>query len=115
MDFEVLLTSKLEPVKYSPLPRFPAIERDLSIIVDETITWQTIDNAIRQLKISELEHIEFGELFRGKQIPKGQKSLFFTLRYRSNDRSLTHEEVDGCQQKVMALLEANCQAKLRMV
>jgi phenylalanyl-tRNA synthetase beta chain len=99
----------------SPLPKFPAIERDLSIIVDEQVSWQQIESVVRGLNIPDLETVQFGELFRGKQIPKGRKSLFFSLRYRNPQRSLTHEEVDACQQKIIQALTETCKAQLRTV
>jgi phenylalanyl-tRNA synthetase beta chain len=103
----------MKPVAVAPIAKFPAIERDLSIIVREQVRWEEIEKAVGDLKISELEAIEFGELFRGKQIPKGEKSLFFRLRYRNPERSLTHEEVDAHQKRVVETLEKSFQAQLR--
>ncbi|NLE28355.1 MAG: phenylalanine--tRNA ligase subunit beta [Phycisphaerae bacterium] len=113
IDYEALVSLPMEPVSITPLPRFPAIERDLSIILAEEVRWEQIENTILSLKIPDLETVEFGELFRGKQIPKGQKSLFFRLRYRNADRSLTHEEVDANQKRVIETLEKTFHAQLR--
>jgi len=113
LNYDMIEALPLAAVTSAPLPKFPAIERDLSIIVDETVRWEQIESAIRDLKFADLESIEFGELFRGKQIPKGQKSLFFTLRYRNSDRSLTHEEIDQYQQQVVTLMEKTFKAQLR--
>jgi phenylalanyl-tRNA synthetase beta chain len=113
IDFGAIAELPLEPVTLTPLPKFPAIERDLSIIVDEQVSWAQIQTLVRGLNLPDLESLEFGELFRGKQIPKGQKSLFFTLRYRNSQRSLTHQEVDACQQQVVAALEKTYRAQLR--
>ncbi len=115
INFEAIADLPLEPVVSSPLPKFPAIERDLSIIVDEQVSWQQIESVVRGLNIPDLETVQFGELFRGKQIPKGRKSLFFSLRYRNPQRSLTHEEVDACQQKIIQALTETCKAQLRTV
>jgi len=115
INFDVIAAQPLNPVAVTPLPKFPAIERDLSIIVGEEITWDRIRTVIADLAVPDLETVEFGELFRGKQIPKGQKSLFFTLRYRNPGRSLTHEEVDAYQQKVIEALAQACRAQLRTV
>jgi len=115
INYEAIIELPLEPGAVSPLPKFPAIERDLSIIVDEQISWEQIEKTIRDLNIPDLVSIEFGDLFRGKQIAKGQKSLFFTLRYRNPQRSLTHEEVDACQEKVVQTLAQACKAQLRTV
>jgi phenylalanyl-tRNA synthetase beta chain len=113
INFDLLLALPLEPATYQPLPRYPAIERDLSIIVGEHIRWETIEKTIRSLKINELEAVEFGELFRGKQISAGRKSIFLTMRFRHPERSLTHDQVDAYQQQIIAALTQSCQAELR--
>jgi len=113
INFDLLLALPLEPATYQPLPRHPAIERDLSIIVGENIRWETIEKAIRSLKINELETVEFGELFRGKQVSAGRKSIFLTMRFRHPERSLTHDQVDAYQQQIIAALTQSCQAELR--
>ncbi len=115
INFDLIAELPVEPVTLTPLPKFPAIERDLSIVVAEEVSWEQIQTVIRELKLPDLESVEFGELFRGKQIPKGQKSLFFTLRYRNPQRSLTHEEVDACQQQVVSALEKTYKAQLRTI
>jgi phenylalanyl-tRNA synthetase beta chain len=113
LNYDMLKELPLLPVAVAPLPKFPTIERDLSIIVDERVHWAQIEAAIKALELSDLEAVEFGELFRGKQIPKGQKSLFFRLRYRNPERSLTHEEVDQEQKRVISMLEKSFKAQLR--
>jgi phenylalanyl-tRNA synthetase beta chain len=113
VDYEMLHALPMEPVSVTPLPKFPPIERDLSMILGEEVRWEQIEQTILSLKIADLEAVEFGELFRGKQIPKGQKSLFFRLRYRNPERSLTHEEVDADQKRVIETLEKTFQAQLR--
>jgi phenylalanyl-tRNA synthetase beta chain len=115
INFDLIAELPVEPMALTPLPKFPAIERDLSIIVAEEVSWAQIQALICGLNLPDLESAQFGELFRGKQIPKGQKSLFFTLRYRNPGRSLTHPEVDACQQQVIGALEKTYQAQLRTV
>jgi phenylalanyl-tRNA synthetase beta chain len=113
INYTLFSDQPMNPVTVSPIAKFPAIERDLSIVVKEDVRWEEIEKAVHDLKLPELEALEFGELFRGKQIPKGQKSLFFRLRYRNPDRSLTHEEVDTQQKLVIETLEKSFQAQLR--
>lgn len=113
LKFDLILQLPVEPARFEPLPRFPAIERDLSIFVDEQIPWDTIEQTIRQVGIAELETVEFGELFRGKQVPAGKKSIFLTLRFRHPQRSLTHDQVDEYQQRIVGTLGQECRAVLR--
>ena len=105
IDIEPLLVLAGEPKTCTPLARFPAIERDLSILVDEPVSWQQVEQAIRGSAPAELEAIEFADLFRGKQFPAGKKSFTFTLRYRSADGTLTNElanEFAGLAVKALA-------------
>jgi phenylalanyl-tRNA synthetase beta chain len=94
IDVEPLLVLAGQPKTCTPLARFPAIERDLSILVDEPVAWQQVEQAIRGSAPAELEAIEFADLFRGKQFPAGKKSFTFTLRYRSADGTLTNEQAN---------------------
>jgi len=95
------------------LPRYPGIERDLSIIVDETVPWQKVDAAIHRAEPALLEGIAFLDVYRGKPIAKGQKSLSFRLRFRDPSRTLRHEEVDPQVQRVIVQLQQHTGAELR--
>ncbi len=96
-----------------PLPSFPAIERDLSVIIDESVSWLDLELRLRELVIDHLESIEFVTTFRGKPIEKGRKSLTLRLRFRASNRTLTHEEADEQIAPVMRTLESAFGAKIR--
>lgn len=95
------------------LPQFPAIERDLSAIVDERLPWIEVKGAVDSLRLNLLEAIEYITAFRGKQIGQGKKSLTLRARFRATDRTLTHEEVDPQMQKVMETLKSKFAAEIR--
>ncbi len=113
IDFKLLLELPRTTPVYQPLAKYPAIERDLSIVVDEPITWDRIERTIHELHIEELQTIRFNELFRGKQVAPGKKSIFLTLEFRHPERSLTHEQVDQYQQAITEALQNRCKAVLR--
>lgn len=104
IDFEAIMAIPVQPTAFDELPRFPAIDRDLSLIVDEAIRWGQIRQSIDSQNIPELEDVRFKELFRGRQVPEGKKSLFMSLRYRSDAGSLTHELIDEYQQRILTAL-----------
>jgi len=116
LDLETLieLAAKAKPVA-KPLPRFPAIKRDLSLILDEAIPWARIEEAIQSVAPAELEEIRFGGLYRGKPIPAGKKSLTVSLRFRDEDGTLRHEQVDQFEQTILSTLQERFQAELRTV
>ncbi len=114
INLDTILSLKLDPPLVKPLPKFPAIKRDFSFILDEDISWQEIENLVIKLKIPDMEKVVFGEDFRGRQIPGGKKSLFFTVIFRNPGRSLTHEEVDLHQTAIIDTLAKLHHAELRM-
>ena len=95
------------------LPSFPAIERDVSAIVDDRTTWTTVRSAVEGLRLEHAEAVEFVTTFRGKQIGSGRKSLTLRLRFRAPDRTLKHDEVDPQMQRVMELLKSKFKAEIR--
>ncbi len=113
INFSKFLDIQTSPPLFTPIEKYPGIRRDFSIIVDERVKWQDIASAIKQLQISDIRDIEFGEMFRGKQIPKGKKSLFFSVLFRNPEHSLTHEQADKYQQQIIELLESKFDAQLR--
>ncbi len=95
------------------LPRFPGIERDLSILVDEAVRWEAIESAVRDANPALLESVTFLGIYRGKPIEKGRKSVSFRMRFRDPARTLRHEEVDPQVAAAVEALKAKAGAELR--
>lgn len=115
LDFEQLLVLHTGEIKVKPIPRFPAIDRDLSVIVDENIRWADILDAVGKKTSGELEGIQFVGIYRGKGIPKGRKSITLTLTFRDPDGTLTHDAVDGFEKAIVKNLTKSVSAELRTV
>jgi phenylalanyl-tRNA synthetase beta chain len=113
LDFEQLRLLQKGPVTLKPIPRFPAIQRDLSIIVDEQVRWSDVVAAIKDKAPPELEDISFVDVYRGKGIPSGRKSVTLSIRFRDEHGTLTHESVDGFQADIVDGLSKNVGAELR--
>jgi len=113
LDFERLAALQAGQIKLKPIPRFPAIDRDLSLIVDESVTWADITEAINKKAPAELEDIRFVGTYHGKGIPTGQRSITLSLRFRDPDGTLTHETVDRFQADIVASLSKSTGAELR--
>ncbi|XVJ60627.1 MAG: phenylalanine--tRNA ligase subunit beta [Tepidisphaera sp.] len=97
------------------LPTFPAVERDLSPIVAEAMTWDEVRTVVSSSKLPRLESLEFVGTFRGKQIGAGKKSLTLRLRFRDAGKTLRHEEVDTEVNTLVGLLNTQCGASWRTV
>ncbi|MBE3070143.1 MAG: hypothetical protein IMZ66_07885, partial [Planctomycetes bacterium] len=104
--------ANLEP-KYRPLPQFPAMARDLAVVVDEAVTWADIARAVAGAGVAELEGLEPVDVYRGKQVPAGKKSVAFRFLLRSKAGTLTHEKADEMQSRVLAALAEGVGAALR--
>ena len=115
LEFEALMALAGTAVKIKPIPRFPAIQRDLSIIVGEGIRWTDIIKAVKLKASSELEDVQFVGIYRGKGIPSGSKSVTLSLRFRDEDGTLTHETVDGLEAEILRSLAESVGAELRTI
>ncbi|MFW6153795.1 MAG: phenylalanine--tRNA ligase subunit beta [Planctomycetota bacterium] len=113
VNFEALLAMGRATRTYAPLPRFPAIRRDLSVVVDESVTWEQFTAAAGPAAGDLLTGIEYVGTYRGKQVGAGRKSVTARLIFRHADRTLTHEEVDDAIEAVVAALKKAYAAELR--
>ena len=109
-----LLISKRNPTKsFKALPQFPSSRRDVAMLVSEAVTHDSVLQAVRQAKPANLETVELFDVFRGKHVPEGQKSLAYAFTYRSPEKTLTDAEVNAAHAKVVEALKANLQATFR--
>lgn len=113
VDLSLLEQSANLRPEFVELPRFPASTRDLNFVLDESVTWSQLEEAVTAVAGPNFESISFSGQFRGKQLPADKKSYLLTISYRSAERTLTHEEVEEAQQAVIASCEAAVGAQLR--
>lgn len=115
LDFDTLRRHFGQIVQVRPIPRFPAVTRDLSLILEEAVIWNAITEAIDTAAPEQLEKISFVDIYRGKPIPAGKKSLTLSMRFRDEDGTLTHEMVDGFEEAILRELKTKFNAELRTV
>ena len=113
IELDSLLSLAAVPVRIKPIPRFPAIQRDLSLVVDERIRWADILEAIRAKTPPELQDVRFVGIYRGKGIASGKKSVTLSLCFRDEDGTLTHETVDRLEAAIVGSLAEVTGAELR--
>ena len=112
IDMEPVLASSRIP-RAQPLPRFPAVERDLAVVVDEHVAAGSLLAAIQESAGHLLELARAFDEYRGAQVPEGYKSIAFTLTFRSPERTLTDAEVDKVMTDVKHALEKRHNARVR--
>ena len=99
--------------KYKPLPKYPAIMRDIAVVVDDDVSVGDLEKTIWENGEELIEKVELFDVYSGGQILKGKKSVAFSITYRSYDRTLKDEEVSKIQQNIIKDLENNLNARLR--
>ena len=112
-DLEALLAQVPSSYYYQPLSRFPAVTRDLALVVDAGLPAGAVRDAIAKAGGKLLQKIELFDVYRGAQIPPGKKGLAYTLTYQAIDRTLTDEEVNRLQSRIQKRLEKQLGATLR--
>ncbi len=99
--------------KARPLNRFPSVRRDLALVVNEDVVWADVEQIARQAAGGLLVNLQLFDLYRGQELPNGQKSFAISLILQDSSRTLTDEKVDACIQKVMDALLLGVQAEFR--
>jgi phenylalanyl-tRNA synthetase beta chain len=113
LDFEQVAHYRPRRVGVRALPRFPAITRDIAVVVDESFQAESILEEVRALADPLVESASVFDCYRGAQIPEGKKSLAYTIAYRASDRTLTDEEVSAAHERVRDHLNARFALTLR--
>ena len=113
LNFTALLSLQLPEKTYTPLPKYPAVTRDIAVVCDEAVTVAALSDCIRAAGGKLLRSVELFDIYRGKGIASGSKSAAFRLTLRADDRTLTDADSDGVVSAVLAVLEKELNAKLR--
>ena len=113
LDFNQLLHMDCSVPEYVPLPKFPAVTRDIAVVCDEAITVGALEDCIRKGAKGLLKDVTLFDIYRGKGIPEGKKSVAFNLVLRADDRSLTADEADADVKSILETLEKELGAILR--
>jgi phenylalanyl-tRNA synthetase beta chain len=109
----VAMREAKEHRRYEPLPRFPSVERDFSLLLADGTQFSDVSGAIRGLKVGEITSIEATDLFRGKNVPAGKYSLLVRVTFQSREATLTERQISDVSARIIATLEKNLGAQLR--
>jgi phenylalanyl-tRNA synthetase beta chain len=113
LNLDLLLERRNSSRSFKPLPAFPAIRRDVAMIVPEATTHDSILRVVKQTKPANLESVELFDVFRGKNVPEGQKSLAYAFTYRNVERTLTDAEVSAAHEKLVEQFKKSLRAVVR--
>ncbi len=113
LSVEALLAARGADPEYAPLPKYPPITRDIAVVCGEEVTVGALESAIRKGARGLLKQVSLFDIYRGKSVGEGKKSVAFNLVLRADDRSLTGEEADEDVKSILETLEKDCGAVLR--
>ncbi len=99
--------------RFKPLPRFPAVERDFSLLLADGVPFLQVEHTIRSLGIAEVESIEAADLFRGGQVPVGKFSLMIRVKFQSAEATFTDAQLNDFSARIVAALQEKLGATLR--
>ena len=113
LDFEALMQSAPSVMGYSPLARYPALHRHLAVVVEDSVTCERLLEAVQASGENMVENVELLDVYKGEQISPDRKSLTLSIVFRSRDRTLTDEEVNGVLAGIKEVLERDVDASFR--
>ncbi len=113
VNFTKLFDLRLPDATYAPLPKYPGVQRDLSLICDEAVTVAQIEDVITTAGGKLLRSVKLFDIYRGKGVAEGKKSMAFSLELRADDRTLTDTDSEGVISKVLSALAEKLDATLR--
>jgi phenylalanyl-tRNA synthetase beta chain len=105
LDFNLILECRAPEAKYVPLPRFPAVTRDIALVCDRDVTVAALSTCIKKAGGAILREVALFDIYTGSQVPEGKKSVAFSLKLRSDEATLTDADADAATKKILALLE----------
>ena len=112
-NLDLLLSKRNASKSFKSLPQFPSSRRDVAMLVPEVTTHEAVLQTVRQAKAANLESVELFDVFRGKGVPEGQKSLAYAFTYRATDKTLTDTDVNSAHEKVLEALKSQLKVELR--
>lgn len=113
LDATIVMKYMAKDLKYKALPKYPATSRDLAMLVDVDVNAADIEKAMTKAAGQNLTQITLFDVYTGKQVEEGKKSLAFSLTFQSNDKTLTDAEIDPAIEKIVAKLQKDFNANLR--
>lgn len=113
IDFNTLMYCGNSKKKYKKLPKFPAITRDLSMVLDSDVPVRAVEDVFRKTKTNIIESFELFDVYQGKQIGEGKKSVAYSIKFRNADKTLSDSDVNPIVDDIVTRLSNELNAKIR--
>lgn len=114
IDWTILYSaSKKQNVVYKEIPKFPAVERDLSMIIDQHVTYAQIENAIKKLRLEKLTHINLFDVFESEKLGQQKKSVAVNFTFQDKEKTMTDKEIENNIDNIINILKKEINAEIR--
>ncbi len=113
VDLDALRPMEKDFYGVKPLPKFPAVSRDIAVVVDETVGAGTMMDAIRRVAAKTLEEVKLFDIYRDEKLGAHKKSVAYAMTFRAADRTLTDEEIAATMDKILKTLNQEFSAEIR--
>ncbi|GEO10631.1 phenylalanine--tRNA ligase subunit beta [Segetibacter aerophilus] len=116
IDFDWLLLLKLvsnENITYKEVSKFPAMQRDLAVVVDKTVTFEAVEDVVEKTKIPTLQNLQLFDVFESEKLGKDRKSLAVSFTFLDEEKTLTDKEVDEVMDRLILTFERELSAEIR--
>ena len=113
LDVPAMIAGRAQATCFQPISRFPDVYRDSAILIGDKVSADQVLKVIGSVKVKNLDDVVLFDLYSGKGIPEGKKSLAFRVRYRSTEKTLTDDEINKMHAKIVKSLEKNLGAEIR--
>ncbi len=113
LSFDIIKKYATFNRQYKPMPKYPAVTRDLSLLIDDGVWAVDITNVISKNGGNILDNIKLFDVYKGKQIPENKRSMAYSITFRADDRTLTDDEINPVMDKIITALESELHAQLR--
>jgi phenylalanyl-tRNA synthetase beta chain len=114
LNWQVLVAlSTATSIRIGELPRFPSVERDLALVVPNTLPWQAIQDCLQKIRIKTLRDIKVFDIFESDKLGAGKKSIAINLTFSDPEKTLTDKEMEGWMSTIIKTLEKEVEATVR--
>ena len=113
ISFEAVLAAAADEKQYKPLPKYPAVVRDLAILVDEDVLAADIEEIIKKKAKNLFAGLVLFDVYQGKQVPEGKKSMAYTITLQSEEKTLAEEDTTKTVNEILDALKSKLGAELR--
>jgi phenylalanyl-tRNA synthetase beta chain len=110
---QLLSSKKIKGISFEEIPKFPKVQRDLSIIVDKSVSYQLLEESVKTLKISKLKEVKLFDVFESEKIGTNKKSMAISFTFSDKEKTLTDNETDAMMNKIINSIEKNMTAEIR--